>query len=126
MSQALLARAGGPGRVLALEIMVPNPAIRNLIREDKLHQVYSSMQVGQAKYGMQTFNQALATLVHKRQVTLEVAMQRTSNADELKELIERGSGLNQSYVGSAKPVVPQGQGSPYAQGRSIGQRPPVR
>jgi len=76
---------------------------------------------------MQTFNQALATLVHKRQVTLEVAMQRTSNADELKELIERGSGINQSYAGNTKPVVPQGgQGSPYAGGRSIGQRPPVR
>src|SRR5690349_23392651 len=50
MSQALIAKAGGPGRVLALEVMVPNPAIRNLIREDKIHQIYSSMQVGQAKY----------------------------------------------------------------------------
>ena len=44
--------------------MVPNPAIRNLIREDKVHQIYSSMQVGQAKFGMQTFNQALAALLH--------------------------------------------------------------
>jgi twitching motility protein PilT len=112
---------------MALEILIPNAAIRNLIREDKIHQIYSMMQTGQDKFGMQTFNQALATLVHKRQITLEVAMQRTSNADELKELIERGSGLNQSYVGTSKPVVqPQNHASPYAQGRTIGQRPPVR
>jgi twitching motility protein PilT len=126
MCQSLLPKATGDGRVMALEILIPNAAIRNLIREDKIHQIYSMMQTGQDKFGMQTFNQALATLVHKRQVTLDVAMQRTSNADELKELIERGSGINQSYVGNAKPVVPQGQGSPYAQGRNIGQRPPVR
>ncbi len=63
MSQSLVAKASGPGRVLALEVMIPTPAIRNLIREDKVHQIYSSMQVGQAKYGMQTFNQALAALL---------------------------------------------------------------
>ncbi|HEX9918929.1 MAG TPA: type IV pilus twitching motility protein PilT, partial [Pyrinomonadaceae bacterium] len=62
MCQALLPRANGQGRVAALEILVPNPAIRNLIREDKIHQIYSMMQTGQEKYGMQTFNQALATL----------------------------------------------------------------
>src|SRR6188768_385635 len=125
MCQALLPKASGDGRVMALEILVPNSAIRNLIREDKIHQIYSMMQTGQDKFGMQTFNQALATLVHKRQITVEVAMQRTSNADELKELIERGSGINQSYAGTGKPVV-QNQPSPYAQGRTIGQRPPVR
>jgi len=73
---------------------------------------------------MQTFNQSLATLYHKRVISLETAMQRSSNADELKELIERGSGINQSYSGQGKPMM--GQGSPYAQGRPIGQRPPVR
>ena len=112
---------------MALEILVPNPAIRNLIREDKIHQIYSMMQTGQDKFGMQTFNQALATLHHKKQITLETAMQRTSNADELKDLIERGSGLNQSYGGTAKSnASPSGHASPYAQGRTIGQRPPVR
>src|SRR5687767_9089138 len=127
MCQSLLPKATGDGRVMALEILIPNAAIRNLIREDKIHQIYSMMQTGQDKFGMQTFNQALATLVHKRQVTLDVAMQRTSNADELKELIERGSGLNQSYVGTGKPVVqPQNHASPYAQGRTVGSRPPVR
>ncbi|WP_317134626.1 PilT/PilU family type 4a pilus ATPase [Leptolyngbya sp. 7M] len=126
MCQALLPKASGDGRVMALEILVPNAAIRNLIREDKIHQIYSMMQTGQDKYGMQTFNQSLATLVHKRVITLDVAMQRTSNQDELRELIERGSGLNTSYTGSGtKPSMPPA-GSPYAQGRPIGQRPPAR
>ena len=62
MCQALLPKATGSGRCLAMEILVPNAAIRNLIREDKIHQIYSSMQTGQEKYGMQTFNQSLATL----------------------------------------------------------------
>jgi twitching motility protein PilT len=87
LSQALLTRAGGPGRVLALEVMVPNAAIRNLIREDKVHQIYSSMQVGQAKFGMQTFNQALAALLTKRQITQEEAFGRTSDPEELKNLL---------------------------------------
>jgi twitching motility protein PilT len=127
MCQALLPKATGDGRCMALEILVPNAAIRNLIREDKIHQIYSMMQTGQDKFGMQTFNQALATLFHKRQITLETAMQRTSNADELKELIERGSGLNQSYGGQSKPSVsPGNHSSPYAQGRPVGQRPPAR
>ncbi len=121
LCQALLPKASGGGRVMALEILVPNPAIRNLIREDKIHQIYSTMQTGQDKFGMQTFNQALATLYHKRQITLDVAMMRTSNADELKDLIDRGSGLNEAYAGQGKPPTPGG--SPYAQGRPIGQRP---
>ncbi|MET0752688.1 MAG: type IV pilus twitching motility protein PilT [Pyrinomonadaceae bacterium] len=127
LCQSLLPKATNDGRVMALEILVPNSAIRNLIREDKIHQIYSMMQTGQDKFGMQTFNQALATLYAKRQITLEVAMQRSSNADELRDLIERGAGLNQAYGGQVKPnMPPQGQGSPYAQGRPVGQRPPVR
>lgn len=125
MCQALLPKASGDGRAMALEILIPNAAIRNLIREDKIHQIYSMMQTGQDKFGMQTFNQSLATLYHKRMITLETAMARSSNADELKELIDRGSGINQSYAGTGvKP--PAAPGSPYAQGRPIGQRPPVR
>src|SRR3982750_4738608 len=96
MCQALVPKASGDGRAMALEILIPNPAIRNLIREDKIHQIYSMMQTGQDKFGMQTFNQALASLYHSRQISLEAAMQRTSNADELKNLVERGTGLNQS------------------------------
>ncbi len=66
MCQSLLPKASGTGRCLAMEIMIPNAAIRNLIREDKIHQIYSSMQTGQEKYGMQTFNQSLASsLLHQ-------------------------------------------------------------
>src|SRR5690606_35327859 len=61
--QALIPKANGQGRVAALEILVANPAIRNLIRDDKIHQIYGTMQAGQEKYGMQTMNQALARLV---------------------------------------------------------------
>ncbi|MEO7538543.1 MAG: type IV pilus twitching motility protein PilT [Pyrinomonadaceae bacterium] len=123
LCQALLPKSSGDGRVMALEVLVPNPAIRNLIREDKIHQIYSMMQTGQDKFGMQTFNQSLATLHHKRQITLDVAMQRSSNADELKELIERGSGLNESYGGAVRPATRPANGSPYSQGRAIGERP---
>ena len=63
LCQPLLPRANGPGRALALEVMVPNAAIRNLIREDKIHQIYSQMQIGQDKFGMQTMNQSLASAV---------------------------------------------------------------
>ncbi|MGI8470515.1 MAG: type IV pilus twitching motility protein PilT, partial [Pyrinomonadaceae bacterium] len=126
MCQALLAKASGDGRAMALEILVPNAAIRNLIREDKIHQIYSMMQTGQEKYGMQTFNQALATLYHKRIITLDVAMQRSSNVDELKDLIERGAGLNNGMGGAKPPMPNQPHASPYAQGRPVGQRPPIR
>jgi twitching motility protein PilT len=87
MCQSLLPRANGPGRAMALEIMVPNPAIRNLIREDKIHQIYSSMQVGQEKFGMQTMNQSLAALYQRRLITLEDAMGRSPDVEELRGLI---------------------------------------
>jgi twitching motility protein PilT len=91
--QTLLPRADGKGRVLALEIMVPNPAIRNLIRDDKVHQIYATMQAGQEKLGMQTMNQSLATLYQKRLVTLETALGASSLRDELEQMIARGAGV---------------------------------
>jgi twitching motility protein PilT len=91
--QALLPRADGKGRVVSLEIMVPNPAIRNLIRDDKIHQIYGAMQTGQEKLGMQTANQSLASLHQKRLITLEVAMTASSNKDELQDMINRGVGV---------------------------------
>jgi twitching motility protein PilT len=91
LCQSLLPRATGNGRALAMEIMVPNSGIRNLIREDKIHQIYGMMQTGQAKHGMQTFNQSLAGLYFKRQITLQTALNRSSNADELQEIIARGA-----------------------------------
>ncbi len=87
ISQTLLPRASGSGRVMACEVMVPNPAIRNLIREDKIHQIYSQMQVGQTKFGMQTLNQSLCSLYLKRLITLEDCLARSSDADELKNMI---------------------------------------
>jgi twitching motility protein PilT len=92
LCQALLPRAGGAGRCLALEILVPNSAIRNLIREDKVHQIYSAMQTGQAQYGMQTFNQSLATLYFKKQISIQTALSMSSNPDELQDMINRGAG----------------------------------
>ena len=90
--QALLPKTGG-GRVASLEIMVPTPAIRNLIREDKIHQVYSAMQTGQERLGMQTANQSLASLYSKKLVTLESALGASSNRDELQDMIHRGVGV---------------------------------
>jgi twitching motility protein PilT len=91
--QALLPKAHGGGRVVALEIMVPNSAIRNLIREDKIHQIYSAMQSGQEKLGMQTFNQALATLFLSRQITMDAALSASSHKEELTDMINRGVGV---------------------------------
>ena len=77
---------------MACEVMVPNAAIRNLIREDKLHQIYSQMQIGQSKFGMQTMNQALYELyVVKKLITLEEAMARSSDTDELKTMLNAGA-----------------------------------
>jgi twitching motility protein PilT len=101
LCQALLPKAGGSGRAMAMEILVPNPAIRNLIREDKIHQIYSSMQSGQDKYGMQTFNQSLMTLYMQKAIMLETALLRSSNPDELQEMINRA-------VASAKTAAAAG------------------
>jgi twitching motility protein PilT len=90
MTQNLLPRASGSGRVLAIEVMIPNAAIRNLIREDKVHQIYSQMQVGQQKFGMQTFNQALCALAQKGQITVEEAIARSSDPDELRNMLNSG------------------------------------
>jgi len=93
ITQALLPRADGKGRVLAMEILIPNSAIRNLIRENKTHQIYSSMQMGQEKFGMQTFNQSLASLYFKKLITLETAMSISSKQEELTDIIQRKEGL---------------------------------
>jgi twitching motility protein PilT len=94
LSQTLIPRMGGTGRALALEIMIPNPAIRNLIREDKIHQIYSQMQVGQEKFGMQTMNQSLFSLVSRRIISLEDAIGRSHDPDEFKQMMSAGSTQN--------------------------------
>jgi twitching motility protein PilT len=98
LTQNLIPRAGAPGRVLATEVMVPNAAIRNLIREDKVHQIYSQMQMGQAKFGMQTFNQSLASLVQRKLVTLEDAIGRSSDAEELRNMLNSQQGVARAQL----------------------------
>jgi len=95
LSQTLVPKLNEDGRVLALEIMIPNPAIRNLIREDKIHQIYSQMQVGQTKFGMQTMNQSFATLCHQRLISYDEAISRTSDPDELRQMIGQGRTTNE-------------------------------
>ncbi len=92
MTQLLLPRATGQGRALSMEVMIPNAAIKNLIREDKLHQIYSQMQVGQAGSGMQTMNQSLFSLYQRRVITLEEAFAHSSDMDELRAMVEGRSG----------------------------------
>jgi len=112
--QALLPRSDGKGRVVSLEILVPTPAIRNLIRDDKVHQIYGAMQAGQEKLGMQTANQSLASLYMKRLITLDTAMASSSNRDELQEMINRGvgvvagAGLNRGPMPGRPPVGAKG------------------
>ena len=86
LSQTLIPKIGG-GRVMAMEIMVATPAIRNLIREEKVHQIYSALQVG-SRYGMQTMNQSLADLVRRRLITREDALNRSALPDELAQLLQ--------------------------------------
>ncbi len=101
ISQTLIPRANGPGRALAMEIMVPNSAIRNLMREDKLHQIYSQMQIGQDKFGMQTMNQSLAVLHEKRMISLDDALGRSSDTDELRQIMSTGGASTARRAGSA-------------------------
>lgn len=101
LSQTLIPKASGTGRVLALEVMVPNVAIRALIRDDKVHQIYSQMQMGQEKYGMQTMNQSLFSLYHKKLITYDSAMSRSSEPGELKQMIANpNSALKQTPTGA--------------------------
>jgi twitching motility protein PilT len=102
LCQALLPKPEGKGRAMAMEILIPNPAIRNLIREDKIHQIYSAMQSGQDKFGMQTFNQSLYTLYQQKQISLETALLRSSNQDELQDMIKRGA----PTAGPPRPTPP--------------------
>lgn len=101
LSQTLIPKASGTGRVLALEVMVPNVAIRALIRDDKVHQIYSQMQMGQEKYGMQTMNQSLFSLYHKKLITYDSAMSRSSEPGELKQMIANpSSAVKQTPTGA--------------------------
>ena len=90
LCQSLLPKIDGRGRAMVMEILIPTAAIRNLIREDKIHQIYSAMQTGTGQSGMQTFNQSLANAYFQKWITMDVALARSSNQDELQDLINRG------------------------------------
>ena len=91
VSQQLAPKAHGTGRVMCLEVLVITPAIRNLIREDKLHQIYSQMQTG-GKFGMQTMNQSLFSLLQRKQITVDEAINRSTDVDELKSMLSGHGG----------------------------------
>jgi len=97
MTQTLLPTADGSGRCVACEVLVPTPAVRNLIREGKTHQIYSTMQTGGAS-GMQTMDAALATLVRAGKITQRVAESASSTPDELKRLMSVGGGAPQGIA----------------------------
>jgi twitching motility protein PilT len=114
VTQALLPKADGRGRCLAVEILIPNAAIRHLIRDNKIHQIYSSMQMGQEKYGMITFNQSLANLYFKRDISLEQAMNVSHNPEELQELINRGpTAMSGQFKTSHTPVATASAGKAH-------------
>jgi len=91
ISQQLIPKKNGSGRALAVEIFIPTPAIRNLIREDKAHQIYSMMQTGQVKFGMQTMNQSLFELFKKGLISYEDALTKSTMPDELMNMMQRAS-----------------------------------
>ena len=88
---------------MIMEVLVPTPAIRNLVREDKIHQIYSAMQTGTGQTGMQTFNQGLANAYFQKLITLDMALSRSSNPDELQDMINRG--VSTPGAGTKSPVV---------------------
>jgi twitching motility protein PilT len=96
MCQMLLPRANGQGRVLVLEVMVPNAAIRNLIREDKLHQIYGMMQAGKERSGMQTMNESLLHHYLRRNITMDQAMAASTVPEELSQMIQRAQAAAQA------------------------------
>jgi twitching motility protein PilT len=101
IAQTLLKRADGKGRVAALEIMIGIPAVRNLIREAKIHQIPSMMQTG-SQYGMQTMDQVLVELVMKKVVTMEEAMTKTSNVDLFKNFQQKQREMRRPSAGVKK------------------------
>jgi len=91
IAQQLIPRLDGKGRVMSSEVMISTPAIRNLIREDKIHQIYSQMQVGQTKHGMQTMNQSLLNLYMRKFVSLDDALGRSMDPEELRQMMSSPS-----------------------------------
>ncbi len=103
VSQQLLSKASGEGRIMAVEIMIPNAAIRNLVREDKVHQIYSTMQTGQEQYGMQTMNQSLYSLYQKRLISYEDALGRSPVPEEMLTMLQQGGAVDLNATTHRRP-----------------------
>jgi twitching motility protein PilT len=104
VTQALVPKAGGRGRAMAAEVLVVTPAIRALIRDDKVHQIYSSMQSGK-KYGMQTLNDALYALYIGKEITQEEALKVTSSPDEFLRMIGKEVVGEEKLSNAARPLT---------------------
>lgn len=113
--QTLCKRSHGTGRIVATEVMIATPAIRNLIREGKTHQIYSAMQAG-AQQGMHTLDQHLADLVRAHKITYEVGLEKCHNTEDYNRLTGRSTSINQGAA-SLQSATPGAQG--YGQ---MGQR----
>ena len=99
VTQQLIPTADGHGRAVACEIMIATPAIRNLIREGKVHQIYSAMQAG-GRYGMQTMDMSLATLVKEGKITQQMAFERCHDAEELARITGNSGGAGSDMGGA--------------------------
>jgi twitching motility protein PilT len=104
VTQALVPKASGRGRAMAAEVLVVTPAIRALIRDDKVHQIYSSMQSGK-KFGMQTLNDALYALYMNKEITAEDALKVTSSPDEFLRMIGKDPASEEKQAPSARPLT---------------------
>jgi twitching motility protein PilT len=102
--QQLLPTAGGSGRTVVTEVLMPTPAVRNLIREGKTHQIYSVMQTGSA-HGMQTMDYSLAELVRAGRITIAVAMERCHSPEELKRILGSTGAPTRPGNGGPRPQV---------------------
>jgi twitching motility protein PilT len=120
VTQQLIPTADGQGRVAACEVMVATPAIRNLIREGKVHQIYSAMQAG-GRYGMQTMDMALAGHIKAGRISQQMAFERCHDPEELDRLVGSRGGLS-AYAGDSGLSSDYGSGSdPYgSMGSSLG------
>jgi twitching motility protein PilT len=93
IAQQLIPKQNGRGRLMAVEVLIPTPAIRNLIREDKTHQIYSMMQSGQSKFKMQTMNQSLFDLFKRGELSHEDALGKSTMPEELLNMMQRASSM---------------------------------
>jgi len=98
VTQMLVPRSDGPGRVSCCEVLIPNVAIRNMIRENKIHQIYGMMQSGQGLSGMQTMNQSLYAFYSHGLIDLQMALERSWDPLELQTMVDSNQPINESVL----------------------------